>query len=550
MKTSFLFRIGLVALVALASFGSLTAQDLASKIDKLLSEQYPSDGPGCAAIVVKGDQVIYRKAFGMANLELDVPMKPEHVFRIGSITKQFTAAAILKLEEEGKLSVNDEITKYLPDYPTQGHKITVEHLLTHTSGIKSYTSMAEFGSAMRIDKKPEEFLAFFKDKPMDFAPGEKWLYNNSGYFLLGVIIEKVSGKPYDAYLEETFFKPLGMKNTHYGHHAPVVKNRIPGYSKNGEQLVNSDFLSMDLPYAAGSLLSNVDDIHTWYKAVMAGKVLKPQNLAKAHAPYKLNDGKPTNYGYGWFLGDLQGSPSIEHGGGINGFLTASLYLPKEKAFVAVFSNDESNGPEGAARKIAGLVIGKPFEWNKIELPAADLEAYTGTFESEDGSAMRVITLENGQLFSQRSGGSKFAIHPYAKDKVFFEQSTTTLEFRRDAGGKVDAVIMRDQTGPSTWLRTDKSMSTRTEIQLDPEVLQHYVGTYEVTPAFALTFTLENGQLMTQATGQPKFPVFAERKDFFFLKVVDAQVEFFRNAAGEVERLVLYQGGQNIPALKK
>lgn len=546
MKT---FATFVLALVASFSSTFLHAQDLNSKIDQLLSAQFPADGPGCTAIVAKGDQVLYRKAFGMAHLELDVPMKPEHVFRIGSITKQFTGAAILKLEEAGKLSVQDDITKHLPDYPTQGHKITIEHLLTHTSGIRSYTDMPEFGDVMRTDKSPEEFIAFFKDQPMDFAPGEKWHYNNSGYFLLGVIIEKVSGMPYDKYIEETFFKPLGMSHSHYGHNAPVFKNRVAGYTLSNDGVVNCDMLSMDLPYAAGSLLSNVDNLYTWYRAVMSGKVLSKKSMEKAHTAYKLNDGKATQYGYGWALSDVQGSPTIEHGGGINGFITASIYLPKEQVFVAVFSNNEGNSPDVAARKIAGLAIGKPYEWTKISMPEQELAQYAGNFESEDGSQMRSITFENGQLFSQRSGGTKFKIYPFAKDKFFFDESTTTLEFNR-AGGKIESVTAHAVSGKETWRKTDKKPTTRTEIQLDQAMLQQYVGKYEVQPSFAFTFTLEDGQLMTQATGQPKFPVFAEKKDFFFLKVVEAQIEFFRNDAGVVERLVLYQGGQKIPALKK
>jgi CubicO group peptidase (beta-lactamase class C family)/uncharacterized protein YneR len=550
MKTTFAIRFFLVVLLAFTFSAGTFAQDLKAQFDKIISESFPGDGPGCTAIVTKGDQVLYRTAVGMANIELEVPMKTDHVFRVGSITKQFTAAAILRLEEEGKLSVQDDITKYLPDYPTQGHRITIEHLLTHTSGIRSYTDMPEFGAVRRTDKSPEEFLAFFQDQPMDFAPGEKWRYNNSGYFLLGVIIEKVSGKPYGDYIEETFFQPLGMKNSHYGHNQPIVKGRAAGYEKDNTGYVNSDFLSMDLPYAAGSLLSTVDDLFIWYKAVMTGKVLKPQSLAKAHRPFKLNNGKMTTYGYGWSFSDVQGSRIVEHGGGINGFLSASMYLPEEKVFVAVLSNSTSNPPDLAARKMAALVIGKPLEWKKIEVPAEDLAAYVGNFELEDDGELRFITLENGQLYSQRGGGSKFAIHPYAKDKFFFENSISQLEFRRDAKGVVQSVILRDQSGPSTWNKTDKKPTARTEITLEPEVLQEYVGEYPIQPSFVLSFMLENGQLMTQATGQPKFPVFAERKDFFFLKVVDAQVEFVRDAEGKVEKLILHQGGQQMPAMKK
>ncbi|MBX2928335.1 MAG: serine hydrolase [Saprospiraceae bacterium] len=550
MKTTFAIRFCIMALLAVTLSSGVSAQDLKAQFDKIISESFPGDGPGCTAIVAKGDQVLYRTAVGMANIELEVPMKTDHVFRIGSITKQFTAAAILRLEEEGKLSVQDDITKYLPDYPTQGRRITVEHLLTHTSGIRSYTDMPEFGAATRIDKSPTEFLSFFQDQPMDFAPGDKWQYNNSGYFLLGVIIEKISGKPYGDYIEETFFQPLGMKNSHYGHNQPIVKGRAAGYDKNDNGYVNSDFLSMDLPYAAGSLLSTVDDLYTWYKAVMTGKVLKPQSLAKAHSPFKLNNGKMTTYGYGWSLGEIQGSRVIEHGGGINGFLSASLYLPEEKVFVAVLSNSTGNPPDLAARKIAALAIGKPLEWKKIDMPAEQLTAYVGNFELEDEGELRLITLENGQLYSQRGGRSKLPIHPYAKDKFFFENSISQLEFRRDAKGAVQSVILKDQSGPTVWNKTDKKPTERTAITLAPEVLQEYVGEYPIQSSFVLRFMLEDGQLMTQATGQPKFPIFAERKDFFFLKVVDAQVEFVRDAGGKVEKLILHQGGQQIPAMKK
>jgi CubicO group peptidase (beta-lactamase class C family) len=193
-----------------SSFG----QTPEKQFDKILSEQNFENSPGFAVLVAKNNKVLYRKAFGYANLELDVKLQPDHIFRIGSITKQFTAAAILKLEEEGKLSLQDVITKFIEDYPTHGHTITIEHLLTHTSGIKSYTSMKEWDAEMhKKDFSPEEMINFFKKEPMDFAPGEEFLYNNSGYFLLGYIIEKASGKTYEEYLKDTFFEPLGMENS-------------------------------------------------------------------------------------------------------------------------------------------------------------------------------------------------------------------------------------------------------------------------------------------------------------------------------------------------
>ena len=226
----------LTLLFSLTLFVSLhvSCQKSDRAYDSMMQEMFKSDGPGGAALIVKDGNILYRKAFGMASLELGVEMKPEHVFRIGSITKQFTACAILKLAEEGKLDLQDDITKYIEDYPTHGYTITIEHLLTHTSGIKSYTGMAEWTSEVRKkDFTPTELIDFFKNQPMDFAPGEEFRYNNSAYFILGYIIELVSGKPYDIYIDENFFKPLGMDNSYYGSTSRIIHNRAAGYARGG-----------------------------------------------------------------------------------------------------------------------------------------------------------------------------------------------------------------------------------------------------------------------------------------------------------------------------
>ena len=259
--------------------------------DKFLSEKFAADGPGCAALVAARGEIIYKKAFGMANLELNVPMHPDMIFRIGSITKQFTAVAVLQLEERGKLSLQDEITRFIPDYPTMGNKITVEHLLTHTSGIRSFTDMKEWDDTMRRkDYMPEDLIHFFKNQPMDFVPGTKFKYNNSGYFLLGYIIEKASGIPYDQYIRVNLFIPLGMHHTQFDTTTEIIRNRIPGYTKGEHGYENASYLSMTQPYAAGSLISTVEDLYTWNKGIRSGKILKRENLEKAFIPYKLADG--------------------------------------------------------------------------------------------------------------------------------------------------------------------------------------------------------------------------------------------------------------------
>lgn len=531
--------------------GSASAQTpaLTSEFDKLLSEQFKPGESGATALIAQKGKIVYHKAFGQANLELNVPMQTQTIFRIGSITKQFTAIAILQLMEQGKLNLQDEITKFISDYPTHGHKITVEHLLTHTSGIKSYTDMKEFGDMIQKDMKPEELISFFKNQPMDFAPGTQWNYNNSGFFLLGYIIEKVSGKTYPDYVEQVFFKPLGMTDSYYGNDAKLIKNRASGYEGGKNGIQNASPMSMTLPYAAGSIQSTVEDLWKWHQAVHAYRLVKKETLEKAFTPYKLTNGKATNYGYGWFLGDIQGSPTIEHGGGINGFLTSSIYLPKEDVFVAVFSNSTAKSPDNVTAKLAAWAIDKPYNFKEVTLDENTLKNYVGVYENPE-SGQRTITLENGKLYSQRSGGSKSQIKPYEKDKFFFETSLSFLNFQRSVNEMITGVIS-SQRGAQTllWNKTDKPIPARTEPKLEETTLEQYIGDYQLAPGFSIVITKEGQRLFAQATGQGKNELFAESTTKFFLKVVDAQVEFQKNGNGQVDKLILYQGGQKIEGKK-
>lgn len=538
---TFLFAISLTAVFAQPK----DDKQLGAEFDKLLSDQFKTNETGCTALVSRNGQIIYKKAFGMANLELNIPMQADNVFRIGSITKQFTSVAILQLMEQGKLSLQDDITKFIPDYPTHGHHITIEHLLTHTSGIQSYTDMKDFGEIMRKDMKPEELVAHFKNQPMEFAPGTKWNYNNSGYFLLGYIIEKITGKTYPQYVEEVFFKPLGMNNSYYGSDSKIIKNRASAYEKGKDGFQNAEPLSMTLPYSAGSIQSTVEDLFKWHQAVHAYKLVKKETLNKAFTKYKLNNGKETQYGYGWFLGNVQGSATIEHGGGINGFLTQSIYLPKEDVFVAVFSNCDGNPPSDVSSKIAALTIGKPYAYKEITLD--NLQSYTGVYENEEGQ--RIITLADNQLYSQRSGGNKSKIKPYQKDAFFFENMLSTLEFGRNGAGQIEKVTLKGRQADATWKKTDKPIPTHTEVQVSEQILASYVGEYQLAPNFILTVTKEGKGLMTQATGQGKIEIFAESETKFFPKVMEAQIEFIKDDSGKVTQLILNQGGRKMEAKK-
>ena len=287
-----------ITVLGLNSQSTSYAQNLESKIDSLLLEKYHPNAPGATFLISRNGNIIYKKAFGLANLELNVPMESDNVFEIGSMTKQFTAISILMLMEKGKLNLDDEITKFIPDYPTNGYKITIHHLLSHTSGIKSYTSMKKLNNISKQDLTPLELIDFFKNEPIDFVPGEKFKYNNSGYVILGYIIEKVTGQSYANFVEEQIFKKLKMTASQYASNSDVIHNRASGYQDN-EGYINTREISFTLTYSAGSLMSSVNDMFTWQEAIKNNLLICKETTEKAFTNFTLNNGEPINYGYGW-----------------------------------------------------------------------------------------------------------------------------------------------------------------------------------------------------------------------------------------------------------
>lgn len=535
-------------LITVFSFGQ---QSWEKQVDSMLNKTFPAKGSGATAIIAQKGQILYHKAFGMADLENKIPMRTEMVFRIGSISKQFTAVAILKLMEEGKISLQDEITKYIPDYPTQGYKVTIEHLLTHTSGIVSYTNMAKFGSElMTRDMKPTELIDVFKNEKFEFAPGEKWNYNNSGYFLLGYIIEKITGITYADYIEKTIFQPLGMKNSLYGSNSKLIPNRAQGYEPGPTGIQNATYLSMTLPYAAGSLMSTVNDCYIWNKALNEGKIIKRETLEKAFVPYVLKSGKKTSYGYGWSIGEIEGQKLVQHSGGINGFLTNGIYVPSKDVYIAVFSNSNAIAPIEVSQRMLQAVLGLNKPKTIVKIDSVKAKEYTGVFENEDGD-LRKISWANGRLQSQRLGAAAFDLLMFEKDKFYFQNSPTELYFTRDAKGAINGLLTKNITDlPQVWKPTKKPFeNARKEVQVAESILKTYEGEYEISSNLKLKISVDKGTLKVSPTGQPTFELFPESDTKFFLKVVNAQIQFFKNDKGEVDRLILYQGGQEMTGKK-
>lgn len=544
MKKNVLFKQFLL-LLFVAVPAILLSQNMEKQIDQIMNDQYQKENYGATVLVAKDGEVRYRKAFGKANVELDIDMIPENVFEIGSITKQFTAVGILMLLEEGKLSLDDEITKYIPDYPTQDTKITIHHLLTHTSGIKSYTSIPSLREFARKDLKVTELIDAFKNEPMDFKPGEEFRYNNSGYVLLGAIIEKVSGVSYEEFIQERIFNKLDMNTSYYGSKSKIIKNRAYGYQQSENGYVNADYISMTIPYAAGSIMSTVDDLLKWNTAVRNHELISKKSLEKAFTNYTLNNGNNINYGYGWFLNSIKDVPIIEHGGGIFGFTTQGIYVPSENTYVIVLTNCDCDSPTETANKIAAIAIGKPYPKpaDAIKLSNKELKKWVGAYKFEDG-AIRVITLKGNQLYSQRTDSSaEFKIFPLSQHRFFFENSFSEFIFSE---GKQKEAIYKRNMSESKGIETDAKLpEQKKEVQLSPATLKKYVGTYELAPNFFIEVTVNGNQIFAQATGQSKFEMFAESEDNFFLKVVPASVTFQIDESTKTPKsLTLHQGGRS------
>ncbi len=525
-------------------------------IDSMLTVLYPAAEPGAAILVARDGQVLMRKAYGAASVELGVPLRPEHVFRLGSITKQFTAVALLMLVDEGRVSLDDEITKYLPGYPTHGHRITVEHLLTHTSGIQSFTGMPAYVAGMRRDLTTDELIAMFRDQPMEFAPGERWNYNNSGYALLGAIIEKVSGMSYADFLRTRIFEPLGMRSTFYEQADAVVPGRVPGYDPTPQGWRPATYVSMTQPYAAGAIISTVDDQLVWQRAVAEGRLLKPETWRRAFAAYRLSDGRSSGYGYGWFVGEAAGRPSIEHGGDINGFSTNGLWIPSERLHVIVLANHgrgPERDPDAISQQIAERLLGRAAPPAPFAVAPEALQAYVGVYRVSEVER-RVITVQDGALFSQRGRNPRMRLTPVGRDEFVFE-SGTRLRFIRDAGGAVTGMVMRQRIGPEELsARTDESVESvlaaaTATVTVPVEVLDRYVGAYEFAPDFVLTVRREGSALRAVVTGQPEVPLVPESETRFSVREANATLVFQGDASGAVTGVVLHQAGRELPARK-
>ena len=331
---------------------------LAKLVDELVLEAMQApEAVGLSVAVALGDEMVLAEGYGLAEVEHGVEADAETTFRIGSVTKQFTSAAIMRLYEERELELDEDMRTYLPDYPSQGRVVTLRHLLTHTSGIPSYTGLGEvFWGDVAKEVPHSEMLALWVDLPFEFEPGTRYSYNNSGYYLLGMVVEAVAGKSYADYVQGEFFGPLGLARTLYDSNEEIIANRAQGYRYEGGRIRNDPAMAMGRPGAAGALLSSARELVSWQLALVGGRVVEPASYEEMTLPFMLEDTSETAYGLGLGLEEKADRPCVSHAGGIFGFNSFLAYFPGSELSVAVISNCEQFDAEAVATKIVRAVL--------------------------------------------------------------------------------------------------------------------------------------------------------------------------------------------------
>ncbi len=524
--------------------------NLGDYLDSAVGEQISGKSPGCALLVSRDGRMLLTRCYGYADVEKEFPVTPDTKFRIGSVTKQFTAAAILKLKEAGKLNLDDKLSKFLPDFP-RGDEVTVHHLLTHTSGIHSYTSKPGFYEQVERAIEPPALIRSFENDPFDFDPGRKWSYNNSGYFLLGYIVQQVSGISFDDFLQQTFFQPLGMHDSGIYNNAEAPAQEALGYSfKDGEY---GRALDWDMSWAggAGAMYSTLGDLERWNEALFAGEVLKPETLKLAHTPARLSDGSATSYGYGWQITSQRGVRTIAHGGGLNGFQTYLARYPAQKLTIVVLSNALPTGRIAPVQELTN-VVGEFLLYDEMDErtvlvaeASVDDEALEAVVGIYDYGGPRLIVAKHGKrLFAQLTGQPQHEIFPKSETEFFWKVVEAEVEFVKDKEGRVTKAV-HHQNGMTTHA---PRMAEIVALQLSPEQLGEYGGEYDYGKTVGKMTVKRDGQrLLARLPGQPAWEIVPVAKDEFVWKVVDARIKFQRDDEGRITGGVHQQSGQRIVA---
>lgn len=547
---------GLAAAFAMAVPQAVLAQpsEFRAQADALLAQSFPADGPGVAVIVTRGGNTIYAAGRGMGDIAASRPLAPSSVFRLGSITKQFTAAVILQLVGEGRISLDDPLSRFFPDYPQPGATATVRQLLNHTSGIQSYTSIPAWMMAnMARPQTTAQMIAAFRDTPAPTRPGEAWAYNNSGYVLLGAIIEQVTGKAWHEAIVERISRPLGLGTIAYGENPAALAATVRGYaaSENGVEIAPP--IHMSVPHGAGGLVGSVEDLAKWARALHHGRVVTPALYQEMIRRTRLPDGSDHAYGMGLANAEVRGRAGIGHGGNINGFATDSLYLPEQDLFIAVFANQERAAvdPPTLLRRIAALALNDPYPaFTPVALDMAAVEPLLGLYRI-DGQQTRRFYARDGKLYTRRDGGGELEVMPAGGDRFFYGPGSLTW-FRIERAADGNHVMLMHHDGATEAERTTRTGQIPPEapsVAVPEAVLRTYIGRYVTGGPVVTIATAAAGGLTIQLTGQPALPMRATAERQFMVEEVGARI-VFEVVDGRVTGLVIHQGGGQLPARRE
>lgn len=571
MKKFALFTLILFVLFTITSF----AQDKVKQIDELISKYNEYRYFYGSALVADNYEVVFKRGYGLANVEWNIPNTPDTKFRIGSITKQFTSMLIMQLVAEGKIKLDGKLIDYLPYYRKDtGEKITIEMLLTHTSGIPSYTSRADFREKVsKKNYKPDDFVKEYCSGDLEFEPGKQFVYNNSGYFILGAIIEKVTGQTYEEILKSRIFEPLGMNSSGYDWHQTVIEKRAAGYDKISTGFKNTAWLDMSLPYSAGSLYSTVEDLLIWDKALRTEKLLSTKYMDEIfNGRVDAFGGK---YAFGWAInkkkiGDKE-FEVISHGGGINGFNTINYIIPEKGLIVILFSNAGGAPLNEITDKIITILNG-----GEVTPPKKSLVQHISQIISEEGvesalnqfpelnkdkESFTLSETEMNLLGYEYLGSNKIAeaIAVFKMNIDAFPKSSNVYDSYAEAllksGDKEGAIVNykkslelnpRSQSGITALKNLGVPVEEKKDADVPIEILKQYEGKYQLAPNFVITITTKDKQIFAQATGQPQFEIYPESENKFYFKVVEAKIEFVKEG-DKVSKLILFQNGREMPA---
>jgi CubicO group peptidase (beta-lactamase class C family) len=415
-------------------------------MDTLLAAYGKENKFNGAVLVAQKGTVIYQKGFGYKDATQKVPLDMNTIFQIGSITKQFTAAVIMQLQQEGKLSVTDKLSKYFPGF-ANGDKISIEHLLTHTSGVYNYTNDTAWAKGdLTRHTSQAQMVEKFKSYPADFEPGTNFNYSNSGYSILGYIIEQVTQKRYEQVVRERILQPLGMTSSGFDFTHLKSPAKAVGYmSITKDKIIPAPIVDSTIAYAAGSLYSTVGDLYKWERAIYTNKILQPESWKAVFTPYKRK------YGYGWNIDSTNGRLITAHGGGIHGFTSYLLRFPQEELVVIVLDNTSAPGLAKIARSLAAIVLNEPYEIpapkTAIKVNEDILKQYVGQYQIAPTFSIDVRVRE-GRIFAQATNQEEFEVFAEKENKFFLKINDATIEFVKDAGGNVTEFIL-SQNGRQT-----------------------------------------------------------------------------------------------------